>query len=391
MKLLARPALVSCLVIAAFAATPHASAVDYPVRPIKLVVPYAAGGPTDVLGRLVADYLGRDLKQAVIVENKPGAQGAIGAEAVARADPDGYTLFVAAGSIIVLNPMLYKKLSYDPVKDFRMLALVTDLPVVMEVHPSVPAKTVAEFVAYAKQNPGKLNFGSAGTGGTIHLAGEMFKQMAGIEMTHVPYKGAGPALTDLLSGNIQVMFDSMGTALPPVKAGLLRPLGVSSTQRSPDLPDVPTIAESGYPDYAVSVWYGIVAPSKLPDEIARKISASRSGPQRRYVPGLAGEDRLSRVPPAQRRRDHRIHRCRSCTLVGRDKSTEHFIGLRTWFERVKSARANSRSRCPRRPMPGWSSSAASARPGPRVSRRRVRDVTMARSAGSRFSSPGCRR
>ena len=275
MNLLARPALFCCLaVVAALATTPNASAVDYPVRPIKLVVPYAAGGPTDVLGRLVADYLGRDLKQTVIVENKPGAQGAIGAEAVARADPDGYTLFVAAGSIIVLNPMLYKKLSYDPVKDFRMLALVTDLPVVMEVHPSVPAKTVAEFVAYAKQNPGKLNFGSAGTGGTIHLAGEMFKQMAGIEMTHVPYKGAGPALTDLLSGNIQVMFDSMGTALPPVKAGLLRPLGVSSTQRSPDLPDVPTIAESGYPDYAVSVWYGIVAPSKLPDEIAQKISAS---------------------------------------------------------------------------------------------------------------------
>src|SRR6267142_1693988 len=230
MNLLARPALICCLLIAAFAATPNASAVDYPVRPIKLVVPYAAGGPTDVLGRLVADYLGRDLKQTVIVENKPGAQGAIGAEA--------------------------------------------DLPVVMEVHPSVPAKTVAEFVAYAKQNPGKLNFGSAGTGGTIHLAGEMFKQMAGIEMTHVPYKGAGPALTDLLSGNIQVMFDSMSTALPPIKAGLLRPLGVSSTQRSPDLPDVPTIAESGYPDYAVSVWYGIVAPSKLPDEIAQKIRAS---------------------------------------------------------------------------------------------------------------------
>ncbi len=275
MNLLARPALICCLaIVAALATTPNASAVDYPARPIKLVVPYAAGGPTDVLGRLVADYLGRDLKQAVIVENKPGAQGAIGAEAVARADPDGYTLFVAAGSIIVLNPMLYKKLSYDPVKDFRMLALVTDLPVVMEIHPSVPAKTVAEFVAYAKQNPGKLNFGSAGTGGTIHLAGEMFKQMAGIEMTHVPYKGAGPALTDLLSGNIQVMFDSMGTALPPVKAGLLRPLGVSSTQRSPDLPDVPTIAESGYPDYKVSVWYGIVAPSKLPDEIAQKISAS---------------------------------------------------------------------------------------------------------------------
>jgi tripartite-type tricarboxylate transporter receptor subunit TctC len=262
------------LAITLAVAAPDASAVDYPVRPVKLVVPYAAGGPTDVLGRVVADYLGRDLKQTTIIENKPGAQGAIGAEAVARADPDGYTLLVAAGSIIVLNPMLYKKLSYDPLKDFRMLALVTDLPVVMEVHPSVPAKTVAEFVAYAKQNPGKLNFGSAGTGGTIHLAGEMFKQMAGIEMTHVPYKGAGPALTDLLSGNIQVMFDSVSTALPPVKSGLLRPLGISSAQRSADLPDVPTIAESGYPDYTVSVWYGIAAPSKLPVDVAQKISAS---------------------------------------------------------------------------------------------------------------------
>ncbi len=276
MNSLARSALIFCLVILAAlaAAPPNAIAAEFPTRPIKLVVPYAAGGPTDVLGRLVGEYLGRDLKQTVIVENKAGAQGAIGAEAVARSEPDGYTLFVTAASIFVLNPMLYKKLPYEPVKDFRMLALVTDLPVVMEVHPSVPAKTVAEFVAYAKQNPGKLNFGSAGTGGTIHLAGEMFKQMAGVDMVHVPYKGAGPALTDLLSGNIQVMFDTLSTALPPVKSGLLRPLGVSSEQRSPDLPDVPTIAESGYPDYRVSVWYGIAAPAKLPDDIAAKISAS---------------------------------------------------------------------------------------------------------------------
>src|SRR6476469_4395315 len=260
--------------VAAVVAAPQGHAAEYPTRPIKLVVPYAAGGPTDVLGRLVGEYLGRDLKQVVVVENKAGAQGAIGAEAVARSEPDGYTLFVTAASIFVLNPMLYKKLPYDPVKDFRMLALITDLPVVMEVHPSVPAKTVAEFVAYARQNPGKLNFGSAGTGGTIHLAGEMFKQMAGIDLFHVPYKGAGPALTDLLSGNIQVMFDTLSTALPPIKSGLLRPLGVSSGQRSPDLPDVPTIAESGYPDYRVSVWYGIAAPSRLPDDIAAKISAS---------------------------------------------------------------------------------------------------------------------
>src|SRR4051794_35314995 len=268
------PPVAICLAIAAALVAANVRAAEYPVRPIKLVVPYAAGGPTDVLGRLVADYLGRDLKQATVVENKAGAQGAIGAEAVARAEPDGYTLFVAAASIIVLNPMLYKKLPYDPVSDFKMLALITDLPVVMEVHPSVPAKTVAEFVAFAKQNPGKLNFGSAGTGGTIHLAGEMFKQMAGIDMVHVAYKGANPALTDLISGNIQVMFDTLSTALPPVKSGLVRALGVSSEQRSPDLPDVPTIVESGYPDYRVSVWYGIAGPAKLPDDIAEKISAS---------------------------------------------------------------------------------------------------------------------
>src|SRR3954454_16011651 len=154
---------------AVFAAAARAAAAEFPSRPIKLVVPYAAGGPTDVLGRLVGEFLGRDLKQPVIIENKAGAQGAIGAEMVARADPDGYTLFVTAASIIVLNPLLYKKLSYDPVKDFRMLSLISDLPVVMEVHPSVPAKTVKEFVAYAKANPSKLNFGSAGTGGTLHL------------------------------------------------------------------------------------------------------------------------------------------------------------------------------------------------------------------------------
>ncbi|MVT64017.1 ABC transporter substrate-binding protein [Bradyrhizobium pachyrhizi] len=256
------------------AATLPARTADYPTRPIKLVVPYAAGGPTDVLGRIVGEYLGRDLKQVVVVENKAGAQGAIGAEAVARSDPDGYTLFVTAASIFVLNPLLYKKLPYDPTRDFRLLSVITDAPMIMEVHPSVPAKTIAEFVAYAKKNPGKLNFGSAGTGGTVHLAGEMFKQMAGVEMTHAPYKGAGPALTDLLSGNIQLMFDTLGTALPPVKSGMLRALGVSSTERITDLPDLPTIAESGYPDYAVSVWYGIAAPSKVPDDIADKIKAS---------------------------------------------------------------------------------------------------------------------
>jgi tripartite-type tricarboxylate transporter receptor subunit TctC len=271
----ARAALICSLALAVLpAAVGVTDAADFPARPIRLIVPYAAGGPTDVLGRLVADYLGRDLKQSVFVENKAGAQGAIGAEAAAHAEPDGYTLFFTAASVLELNPMLYKKLAYDPDRDFRVLGIVSDLPMIMIVHPSVPAKTLAEFVAYAKQNPGKLNFGSAGTGGIGHLAGEMFKQTAGAEMTHVPYKGAGPALTDLISGNIQLMFETVGTALPPIKAGLLRPLGVSSPERIADLPDLPTIAESGYPDYRVSVWYGAAAPAKVSEEVVQTIRES---------------------------------------------------------------------------------------------------------------------
>ena len=266
-------ALLLALAVALTGAS-QASAIDYPTRSIKLVVPYPAGGPTDVLGRLVGEYLGRDLKQTVLIENRGGAQGAIGAEAVARAEPDGYTLLFTPSSVLELNPMLYKKLAYDPERELQVLAIVTDLPSIMVVHPSVPAKTIAEFVAYAKQNPGKVNFGSAGTGGVGHLSGEIFKLMAGIEMTHVPYKGAGPALADLISGHIQVTFETLGTALPPIKAGLVRPLGVSSTERTPDLPNVPTIAESGYPDYRTTVWFGAAAPAGVPAEVAEAIRAS---------------------------------------------------------------------------------------------------------------------
>ena len=274
MHLRARSALISCLfVVAAFAAS-EVRAAEYPVRPIKLVIPYAAGGPTDLFGRILAEYLGKDLKQAVFVENKGGAQGAIAAEMVARAEPDGYTLFGTSGSVIILNPLLYKKLSYDPVKDLRMLALVTEVPVVLCVNPTVPAKTIAEFVAYARQNPGKLNFGSSGTGSFTHLAGEMFKQMAGIEMTHIAYKGAAPALTDVVSGKIQLMFESVSTSLPLIRSGMLRPLGISSRERNPDLPDVPTIAESGYPEYFVNVWNGVAVPANLPDEVARILTDS---------------------------------------------------------------------------------------------------------------------
>jgi tripartite-type tricarboxylate transporter receptor subunit TctC len=263
-------ALVCGLVLVA----PQSRAADYPSRPIRLVVPYAAGGPSDVQARMVGEYLGRDLKQNVVIENKAGAQGAIGAEAAARADPDGYTLVFSASSVFVLNPLLYKKLAYDPPRDFRMLAVVTDQPQILEINPSVPAKTVAELVAYAKKNPGKMNFGSAGTGGSTHLAGEMFRQMAGLDMVHIPYKGMAPALTDLISGNIQVLFDSVGTALPPINAGLVRAIAVGSAKRIDQLPDLPTIAESGYPDYVTSTWYGFAASSNVPDDVLQKLKAS---------------------------------------------------------------------------------------------------------------------
>jgi len=256
------------------AATQVSHAADYPTRAIKFVVPYVAGGPTDAQARLFGEYLARDLKQSVYVENKGGAQGAIGAEAVAHGDPDGYTLLFTTSSVIELNPALYKKLPYDPARELRILGILTEVPMIMIVHPSVPAKTIAEFIDYAKKNPGKLNFGSPGNGSIGQLAGEMFKQQAGIEMTHVPYKGAGAALTDLLSGQIQVMFESIGISLPPVQAGLVRALGVSSTERIAELPDLPTIAEAGHPGYRVSVWYGIAAPAGMPAEAAQKISAS---------------------------------------------------------------------------------------------------------------------
>jgi len=271
----ARAALICCLAFAALsAAIGVACAADYPSRPIKLVVPYVAGGPTDAQARIFAEFLGRDLKQSVFVENKGGAQGAIGAEAVAHGEPDGYSLLFTTSSVIELNPVLYKKLAYDPDRELRLLGIISDVPMIMIIHPSVPAKTIAEFVAYAKQNPGKLNFGSPGNGSIGQLAGEMFKQMAGIEMTHVPYKGAGAALTDLLSGQIQVMFESVGISVPPAQAGLVRPLGVSSAGHIAELPDLPTIAESGYPGYRVSVWYGIAAPAKMSAEAMQTVSAS---------------------------------------------------------------------------------------------------------------------
>ena len=251
-------------------AAPQAHAAEYPIRPIKLIVPYAAGGPTDVLGRMVGEYLSRDLKQPVVVENKAGAQGAIGAEAAARSEPDGYTLFFTAASIFVLNPLLYKKLPYDPVKDFRLLALITDLPVVMEVHPSVPAKTVAEFVAYAKQNPGKTQF-RIGRHRRHHSSGRRDVQADG-RRRHGPCRlqGRRPRADRPDIGQYPVDVRYARHRAAAGQGRIAAPLAVSSAQRIPDLPDVPTMAESGYPEYGVSVWYGVSAPAELPDDIAQK-------------------------------------------------------------------------------------------------------------------------
>ena len=282
-------------------AAPHAHAAEYPTRPIKLIVPYAAGGPTDVLGRMVGEYLGRDLKQPVVVENKAGAQGAIGAEAAARSEPDGYTLFVTAASIFVLNPMLYKKLPYDPVRDFRMLALITDLPVVMEVHPSVPAKTVAEFVAYAKQNPGKAQF-RIGRHRRHHSSGRRDVQADG-RRRHGPRRlqGRGPRADRPDIGQHPV---DVRHARHRAAAGQVRLVAAArrSAPRSasPICPMCPTIAESGYPDYARQ---RLVRRRRAGQTARRHRAESQRQPrpraERRRVPRLAGKDRLSAAASAQ--------------------------------------------------------------------------------------------
>ena len=210
----------------------------------------------------------------MVIENKPGANTKIGAEMVARAAPDGHTLFVAGGSTIVLNPLLFKQLPYDPAKDFRILTLLTELPQVLVVHPSVPAKSLAEFVTYAKQQGDKINYASVGIGGPLHLAPELFNREAGIRMTHIPYKGSAPALTDLLAGQVQVMFDALSSSLPHIRAGKLRALGVSATERVAVLPDMPTVAESGYPGFRAVVWYGLAVPRAVPEPVAKRLKAA---------------------------------------------------------------------------------------------------------------------
>ena len=245
----------------------------YPVKPIRLVVPFPPGGATDILARAVAQKLTDAWGQSVIVDNRPGAGGNIGSELVAKAAPDGYTLELGTVGTHAINASLYSKMPYDHVRDFAPVILVAGVPNVLVVNPGLPVNSVQELIAYAKANPGKLNFASSGSGTSIHLAGELFKVMAGVQMTHVPYKGSSPALQDLLGGQVQLMFDNLPPSLPHIKAGKLRALGVTSATRAPALPDVPTIAESGLPGFEASSWFGVLAPAGTPPAIIAKLNA----------------------------------------------------------------------------------------------------------------------
>ena len=249
-----------------------ACAQTYPAKAVRLVVPFLAGGSTDIVGRTVAQKLNEMWGQPVVVDNRPGGGTTIGTEAVARAAPDGYTLLVTPAPFTI-NPSLLAKIPYDALNDFAPITLINTTPLVMVVHPGVPAKTVKELIALAKAKPGKLNFGSSGTGGSNHLAGELFDAMAGVKMVHIPYKGNAGALTDIVGGHLDVVYNGLTSALALIKGGKLRVLAVTSLQRTAALPDVPTLNESGLKGFEAVAWNGLTAPAKTPREVILKINA----------------------------------------------------------------------------------------------------------------------
>jgi tripartite-type tricarboxylate transporter receptor subunit TctC len=267
LRLLVLPS--AALALLALASGP-ALALDYPTRTVRVVVPYPAGGTTDIMARLVANYLSEKIGQTFVVENKPGGGTNIGTQEVINAAPDGYTLLIPSPANAI-NATLYKQLPFDYLRDTVQIAGIARVPNVMEVNPEVPAKTVQEFIDYAKKNPGKLNMASSGNGSSIHLSGELFKAMTGVDMVHVPYKGSAPAITDLAGGQVQVMFDNLPSSISFIKAGRLRPLGVTSLERVPALPDVPPVAET-VPGFEASSWFGVAAPKGTPNEIVEKLN-----------------------------------------------------------------------------------------------------------------------
>ena len=246
-------------------------AQTYPDRPIKLIVPFPAGGPTDVMARLIAQWLTRTVG-SVTLENKAGAGGTIGTRSVAAADADGYTLLFGGTSTLAINPAVYKDLRYDPITSFAPVAMVSTSPFVLAINPSLPVHSVEQLIKYANANPGKVNFGSAGIGTTPHLTGELFKSLTGVDIVHVPYKGGAPVITDLLAGQIQMTFELTAVLLPLLQAGRLRALAVATEARHPDLPDVPTMAESGVRGCLASSWFGVVGPAGMPSHVVDKLN-----------------------------------------------------------------------------------------------------------------------
>lgn len=265
--------LAACAATAMLAPLAHAQA-DYPNRPLRLIVPFGAGGSTDMVARLLADKMGQVLGKAVVVENRGGAGGAIGADAIAKAAPDGYTIGMATVSTHGANPAIVTKLPYDALKDFAPITNVMAVPSVFVVHNSVPAKNMQEFIALAKANPGKYTFASPGTGSLGHANIENFMNLSGINLLHIPYKGAGQAINDALAGQVSAMTDNLPSTLPHIKAGKLRPLAVLALKRSDVLPDVPTYAELGFPGMGDGGWFGLVAPAGTPPAIIAKLNAA---------------------------------------------------------------------------------------------------------------------
>ena len=251
-----------------------AAAQDYPTRPITLVVPYAAGGGNDVMARIVAEKMSKSLGQQIVIENKGGAGGSIATRQIAKAAPDGYTLGLGGTGTLAINPTLYPNVGYDPRKDFAPVGLIATSALVVLVHPGVAAKSIAELIALAKREPGKLNYASAGSGSGIHLGSELLAQMAGIKLTHIPYKGSSPALTDLLGGHVAIYLSSLPPAIALVREGKVRALAVTGPARSPIFPDLPTVAEAALPGYEAVLHYGIVAPAGTPQPIIGKLSVA---------------------------------------------------------------------------------------------------------------------
>src|SRR5712691_7987690 len=244
-----------------------ARAADYPSRPVTLMIGFAPGGPSDVMARILTKKLEELLKQPFVIENRAGAGGSIAGTAVARSAPDGYTVLLATGSLLAINVSLYKNLGYDPEKDFEPISVIGTQTNVLYVHPSVPAKSLGEFIAHAKANPGKLSFGSGGNGTPAHLAGEMLKIEAKIDMTHVPFRGTGPALQSVIGGHVPIAFNPPSPLLPHIQSGAIRPVAITTLRRTAVLPDVPTIAESGFPSFKATTWHALVAPAGTPKDV----------------------------------------------------------------------------------------------------------------------------